>query len=367
MKASVQNGICQIKLIVKLKAEMPKSDCLYVSGNLLELGDWNPAGKKMQQSVDGSYYIEFNARLNSIIQCKFTRGTWKTQAIIDKDDVPPNNLVIKANKSKEVKVDILEFLDQRPIVSDPVQGKLLSFDNFECKDLDYKRPITVWLPDSYSEKSEPNAVIYMHDGQNLFEPSASFAGNDWKVDETLTKMLKAKKIKACIVVAIPNSPDRMKELNLESKHGKAYAEFVINEVMPFVNGKFNTSKKPEDNIVAGSSMGGLMSFQMAIEYPDIFGKAACFSPAFPLTFSQTMGKVSKSKSLPLQSMIYLDTGEYEDQITRSYYEMMELLQKKGYIEGKNLFGYFDKKATHTESAWANRFHIPMQYFLGNKK
>ncbi len=363
MTTATQNGICKIRLNVTLKAEMPKSDSLYVSGNLLELGDWNPAGKKMTQSVDGSYYIEFNARMGSIVQCKFTRGTWKTQGIHTEGDVPPNNYVIKVNKSKDVDVTILEWLDQRVVVSDPVQGKLVSFDCFECKGLDYKRPITVWLPDSYSEKSEPNAVIYMHDGQNLFEPSASFNGVDWKVDETLTKLLKSGEIKNCIVVGIPNSPDRMKELNLESKLGKSYAEFVINEVMPFINGKFNTSKKPEDNIIAGSSMGGLMSFQMAVEYPEVFGKAACFSPAFPLTYSQIMGKIKKCSSLPLESMLYIDTGEYEEPITGSCTEMYELLLKKGYEENKNLLYYLDKEAIHTESAWARRFHIPMKFLL----
>lgn len=365
MKASAK-GICRIKLVVTLKTEMPKSDSLYISGDLLELGDWNPAGKKLAQSVDGSYYIEFNARKGSVVQCKFTRGTWKTQAIIDENDIPPNNLVIKVGKSKEVKVDILQFMDQRPIESDPVVGKLVSFDLFECKGLEYKRPITVWVPDSYSEKSEPSAVIYMHDGQNLFEPEASFGGNDWKVDETITKLLSQKAIKNCIVVGIPNSPDRMKELNLESKLGKAYAEFVINEVMPFVNGKFNTSKKPEDNIIAGSSMGGLMSFQMAMEYPEIFGKAACFSSAFPYTFSQIMAKVAKSDNLPFNSKIYIDTGDLEDRITLSYHEMYDLLIQKGFVEGKNLMGYEAKNAIHTESAWANRFHIPMKFLLGTK-
>lgn len=361
---ATQNAICKIKINAKLKAEMPKTDSLYVSGNLLELGDWNPAGKKMLQSVDGTYYYEFNARMGSFVRFKLTRGSWKTQAICDKNDIPPNDRIIKVNKSKNVDLEIVEFMDQRPIVSDPVQGKLISFDIFECKGLEYKRPITVWFPDSYTEKSEPNAVIYMHDGQNLFEPQVSFGGCDWKVDETLTKMLEQKEIKNCIVVGIPNSPDRMKELNLESNLGKAYAEFIINEVMPFINGKFNTSKKPEDNVIAGSSMGGLMSFQMAIEYPDIFGKAACFSSAFPHTFSQIMGKISKSSSLPFQSKIYIDTGGNEELITKSYHEMMELLQKKGFINGKNLMGYFDKEAFHTESAWANRFHIPMKFLLG---
>lgn len=77
---------------------MPKGDSLYISGNLLELGNWEPAGKKFQTLENGKLYVEFNAKKGSIIECKLSRGTWKTQAIYKKDDNPPDNIVIKADK-----------------------------------------------------------------------------------------------------------------------------------------------------------------------------------------------------------------------------------------------------------------------------
>ena len=357
-------------MYVTLKAEMPKGDSLYVSGNLLELGNWEPAGKKFQTLENGKLYVEFNAKKGSIIECKLSRGTWKTQAIYKKNDNPPDNIVIKADKDKEVKVTIYQWLDKRAVVSDPVQGSLLQFDRFECKGLKHKREIQVWLPVDYSENAEPYSVIYMHDGQNLFEPGNAFNGTDWKVDETITRLIAANKIKPCIVVGIPNSPDRMRELNLNTPLGKAYAKFVIDEVMPFIQTKFNVSKNHKDSFIGGSSMGGLMSFQMGFKHPDKFGGAICMSSAFQRKFTNIIDEVKRTEKMPLQCRFYMDTGEYEiepgeiDDIVICYKEMMQLMKEKGFVEGENLMGYFDKKATHTESAWAKRFNLPLTFLLG---
>lgn len=367
------NGICTIKLLVTLKTKMPKGDSLYITGNLLELGDWEPTGKQLHLCEDGTYSIEFNARKGTIIECKLTRGTWKSQGIYINNGKPPDNYVIKADKDKIVKVSILDWLDKRVMVSDPVKGKLLAFDRFTCKGLKYKRGIEVWLPETYSDAHQPYSVIYTHDGQNLFEPGNAFAGMDWKVDETVTKLLNEGKIKNCIVVGIPNSPDRMKELNLETTLGKSYAQFIIEEVMPFVETKFNVSRNFSDSFIMGSSMGGLMAFQMGFTFPHKFGGAACLSSAFQSKFSKIIEQVKHSDHLPQGLRVYIDTGEYEKEINERedicecYYKMMEILVKRGFKEGENLMGYFDEKATHTESAWAMRLKIPLMFLLGKIK
>lgn len=370
LQTKKQNGICTIKLLVTLKTELPEGDSLYITGNLLELGDWEPTGKKLQQLENGTYSIEFNARKGSIIECKITRGTWKTQGIYTKAIKPPDNLIIKADKDKIVKVSIFAWLDKLVMVSDPVKGKLLAFDRFECTDLKHKRGIEVWLPESYSESGPPHAVIYMHDGQNLFEPSSAFAGVDWKVDEMVSKLLSENKIKDCIIVGIPNSPDRMKELNFETKLGKAYAQFIIEEVMPFIETKFNVSQSHKNTFISGSSMGGLMAFQMAFTFPHKFAGAACLSSAFQPKFSKTIEMIKHCDHLPQNIKVYLDTGEYEhsnnedESICSCYFSMMDALKSRGFVEGENLMGYFEEKATHTESAWASRLDIPLTFLLG---
>ena len=169
-----------IDINIKVKGKFPAGDGLYITGNTEELGSWDPAGLKLTRNPDGGYFLAITAEKNSIIEFKLTRGDWKTQAICDKRVIPPENVVIKASRSKKIN------LDQQVLESDPVKGRLLSYNGLVCKKLKYQRPIQIWLPESYSEKGKPCSVIYMHDSQNLFEPATAFAGVDWKVDETIS-------------------------------------------------------------------------------------------------------------------------------------------------------------------------------------
>lgn len=366
MKSTVTKKITtvSITLNIKLKAKLKPGEQLYVTGNIPELGDWDPAGIPLNKGDDELYQIQITSERGKFIECKLTRGTWKTQGIYDLDKVPPENLVIKANKDKKINVTILDWLDQQILESDPVKGKLLNFNGLTCKKLKYQRGVQIWLPESYSETGEPCAVIYMHDGQNLFEPANSFAGADWKVDEAVTEMIDAGEIRPCIVVGIPNSPARMKELNMFTAVGKAYGRFVVDEVKPFIEARFNVSKKKSDNCIMGSSMGGLMSLQMLLAYPDAFGLAGCLSSAFHKTDGKIFDQVCNAANLPLDSRLYIDTGEFEQTIADDYYAMGDLLLERGFVEGENLFAYFDEQAVHSEPAWARRLKIPLKYLLG---
>ena len=166
-----------------------------------------------------------------------------------------------------------------------------------------------------------------------------------------------------MVVGIPNSPNRMQELNLFTDAGKAYADFIIEEVKPFIEENFGMSSSPDKSSIMGSSMGGLMSFQMAYFIPGVFGGAGCLSSAFGRAEPQISQALSDFAFVPNRLKIYLDTGEYEPPIAKSYFKMMKLLKEKGFIEGLNLMGYFDEKATHCEAAWAKRLALPLEFLL----
>ena len=252
---------------------------------------------------------------------------------------------------------------------DPIIGTIRFLDLFECKDMIYKRGIFIWLPEGYSKDNGPYAVIYFHDAQNLFLPSKSFSGYDWKVDECITRLTKEKKIKHCIVVGIPNSPARDKELNNTTFDGKAYSNFVINEVMPFMKKRYPVSRHREDHIIAGASMGGLMSFQMAYDNPKVFGGALCMSSAFHRKLSDIMEKVDKNTKQPYSVKFYIDTGELEkekeegEDIYSLFFEMKKLLKKKGFEEEKNLKSFMHKGAMHNEKAWAERLDKALIFLL----
>lgn len=364
-KNKITSNHCNIKLNVDLKTELPNSDKVYITGNLPELGNWDPAGIPLSLKGPGKYEINFVAHTGSIVECKLTRGTWKTQGIYEPSIVPPSNLVIPATKDGEINVSIVDWLDQQQIVSDPVIGTLVDITDLKSPALRYDRKIQVWLPLTYSERGPAHAVLYMHDGQNLFEPDSAFAGIDWKVDEAITKLISAGQIKNCIVVGIENSPDRMQELNLFTDPGTAYADYVVNVVKPYIDNNFNVLHDTANTGIMGSSMGGLMSFQMICRYPDVFGKAGCLSSAFQKTYGRIFDYVTCSKNLPHQAKIYLDTGEYEPSIAQAYFAMMRTLKERGFIEGHNLMGLFDEKATHCEAAWAKRLHYPLQFLFNN--
>ncbi|OGK12208.1 MAG: hypothetical protein A2W80_16510 [Candidatus Riflebacteria bacterium GWC2_50_8] len=358
------NALYKINLNISLKTALPDDDSLFITGSMPDLGEWDPAGRKLEPRNDGTYALELAAPGGSIVECKITRGSWKTQGIYNPDVVPPDNLVIKVNKNEDIQVNIVGWLDQRDIESDPVQGRLVNSVEFPCKDLKYRRSVQVWLPDSYQASGEPCAVIYMHDGQNLFEPAKAFAGVDWKVDETVTRLISSGELRQCIVVGIPNSADRMKELNLFTKEGKAYAEFIVNEVKPWVEANFNVSKLAQDNALIGSSMGGLISFQMLYAYEKSFALAAGLSSAFQKTSGMIFNQISHNSFKPVDARLYLDAGEFEPPIARSYFDMMKLLKEHGFIEGHNLMGYYEEQATHCEARWAGRLHLPLKFLLG---
>ena len=273
----------------------------------------------------------------------------------------------KYDRIEVPKVSIEKDKDNKQ--DDPIIGTIRFLDLFECKDMIYKRGIFIWLPEGYSKDNGPYAVIYFHDAQNLFLPSKSYSGYDWKVDECINKLTNEKKIKHCIVVGIPNSPARDKELNNTTFDGKAYSNFIINEVMPFIKKHYPVSRHREDHIIAGASMGGLMSFQMAYDNPKTFGGAICMSSAFHRKLSNIIEKVNTNAKQPYSVKFYIDTGELEkdkeegEDIYSLFFEMKKLLIKKGFEEDKNLKCFMHKGAQHNEKAWAQRLDKALLFLL----
>lgn len=355
----------QIEVQVYLSKAHLDEGPLYISGNVPELGDWKP-DKVPLKKITGRYFMyRFSAPKNTSIEFKISRGSWKTQAIFEEPNpvFPPANRVIVASRDQVLPLKINNWLDLMPVTVDPIKGNLKTHADFPCPTLNYPRDVFVWLPPSYTRTRKRYPVLYMHDGQNLFDPGLSFCGADWKVDETVTQLLKEKKVREFIVVGISNTPDRMLEYNYFQPEGKRYVEFVINELKPFIDGKYRTCTSARDTAVMGSSMGGLLSFQMGWYFPEVFGMAGCLSSAFYQYSGKIFEVVKKDPEPVKEAAFYLDTGEHEPPILKSYERMMALLKKKGYREGENLFGYYAEGATHSEGAWADRLHIPLLYFF----
>lgn len=242
-------------------------------------------------------------------------------------------------------------------------GKVEYHRKFYSKALNNRRDIIVWLPPSYKKEPEKRyPVIYMQDGQNILDPKTAYIGIDWKVDETATRLIKSGDLREIIVVGIYNTPERLEEYS-DSAKGKSYMKFMVEQLKPFIDKYYRTMPGKEYNAVMGSSMGGLISFLLAWNYPDVFGKAACMSSSFYFNGDNAIEMVKNYTGEKKKIKIYIDHGE--DGLPRGQRMFCELSQK-GYLIGTDMDYYYSPGADHSESEWAKRIQRPLLFFFGTR-
>lgn len=218
----------------------------------------------------------------------------------------------------------------------------------------------VFLPPGYYENTlKKYPVLYMHDGQNLFFKEEAFLESNWRTDEVLGVLDKMSAIEEVIVVGIyPN--ERKREYT--SPGYEEYGRFLVEKLKPLIDAKYRTRPGPGDTAVMGSSLGGVVSFYLGWQWPDVFGKVACLSSTF--TFQDDLLERVGSEA-KRNIRIYLDSGWPGDnyEATRS---MRDRLLWKGYRHGSELFYLAFPDATHDENAWAERSPIPFQFLFGKQ-
>jgi predicted alpha/beta superfamily hydrolase len=251
--------------------------------------------------------------------------------------------------------------------------------DFYSKELDNYRNIRIYLPYSYDtclDRYYP--VLYMHDGQNLFESSDSVYHASWNVHQTVDKLIKEGKLREIIVVGIDNNTNRAGEYchympefrtlgrmgyrKCESKkeaRGILYEEFIINSLKPYIDDHFRTLKEREHTALMGSSLGGLVTYNIGFRHPEVFGKLGILSPAFNWAdFNQVLGVQRE----PLK--IWMDTGEGEAYYVENTRRVVNALLDKGFVPGKEIAYYQVPDAIHNEDSWSKRINLPLLFFFG---
>lgn len=215
------------------------------------------------------------------------------------------------------------------------------------------RDLFIYLPRDYDASSRRYPVIYAHDGQNLFDPRAM--GGGWHAGETLDREIAAGRIEDLILVGVANTPDRMDEYMPPEEGGAAdrYGRFLIDELKPWVDSRFRTRAGRDDTGILGSSLGGLVSFYLGWERPDVFGRVGSLSGSFWLRGHLDAIALDGPRDL----RVWLDSGtagksgdSYEDTVAAR-----DLLLAKGAALGGRLAHEVDVGAGHNESAWRGRF------------
>jgi predicted alpha/beta superfamily hydrolase len=245
-----------------------------------------------------------------------------------------------------------------------IVGKVRYHRQFPSKYLRYPRDIIVWLPPSYTRRpAKRYPVLYMQDGQNLFDPATSFAGVDWQVDETATRLIRTREICEMIVVGIYNSPDRLEEYSA-SAAGLNYARFMIEELKPFMDKTYRAKTDSKNTAAMGSSMGGLISFLLAWWYPEVFYQAACLSSSFLWNRNALIRAIAYYIGPKKEVRYYIDVGSRETLLRSGHDQMTQLLKKKGFVEGVDLEFHVVEGGEHNEASWGSRLGIPLQFLFG---
>lgn len=281
-----------------------------------------------------------------------------------------------------------------------VSGKIETHQNFPSKFVQ-PRNVQVWMPDGYS-KDKKYRVLYMHDGQMLFDASTTWNKQEWGVDEIASRLISQEKVKEFILVAIFSlNPGRHSEYfpqkpmdSLSTKQQEAlykiirsennplfsekvnsdnYLRFLVEELKPFIDNNYSVLTDAKNTFIMGSSMGGLISMYAISEYPNIFGGAACLSTHWPGIMSMENNPVPEAfyqymkKNLPAPDnhKFYFDHGNKTLDVYYAPLQLQvdEIMRSKGFSDKNWITKSFDGEE-HSENAWKKRLHIPLLFLLG---
>ncbi len=244
------------------------------------------------------------------------------------------------------------------------------------------RMVRVWLPPGYEEarnQSRRYPVLYLNDGQNLFDSATAFNGVDWHVGETAERLIRQGIIPPLMVVGIDHAQnDRMKEylpyrsLNpcVLLPQGKHYPLFLVSEVMPFVSERYRIAGGPENTGLGGSSLGALISLYTAIERPGMFGRLLLESPSLFASKGSILRRSRALRHWPEKVFLAVGTRESgrEDKDRQIVEDVraLERIIRTARLDEESLLVRVEEGAAHSESAWAKRFPEALEFLFGNQ-
>lgn len=363
----------EIEVTFELHApDLPKEATVYITGSTAALGNWNPGKVAMTSVGDQKWTHTISSMSSQTLEYKYTLGSWQREGA-DATGAPLPNLSLTVEKPVTQKDEILFWTEgKKPTFQGQITGTVKYHRQVEGEGI-VSRDLIVWLPPGYEESSARYPVLYMHDGQNIVDPKTSSFGVDWQLDETCTRLIEEKVIKPLIIVGIYNTPARSFEY-LPGPIGKSYMEFVAKVVKPLIDSNYRTQPERETTFLGGSSAGGICAFMLAWEYPHLFSKAICMSPAFQYqrpdgTLAVDYVKNVKDSERPIEKLFfYIDNGGIglEKNIQPGVDAMLEALQQKGFQENKDFVWHPAPEARHSEAAWAARFPKAIQLLMNGK-
>ncbi|MFY9558747.1 MAG: alpha/beta hydrolase-fold protein [Terriglobales bacterium] len=257
----------------------------------------------------------------------------------------------------------------------PVASGKLRLHELRSRIFRNTRMLRVWLPPDYDATDATRyPVLYLNDGQNLFDPATAFGGVHWRAGETAERLIAEGKIPPLIIVGIDNTgknrlweyiPYRSFELRLFGPQGKHYPEFLLREVMPLIEKHYRVAKGPEHTGLGGSSLGGLITLYTQLAAPGVFGRLLIESPSLSVGNRKILEECRNFRDWPYR--IYLGIGTREtgnptkdERAVNDVRELERILRAAGLGEAR-LKVWIEEGAQHNEAAWGARFAVALEF------
>lgn len=363
---------------------------VYLAGSLPDLGPWRADGIAME-GAGRDRGTRVTVPRGTLLEYKFTLGSWDREALSGSGTLPPNHRLVVAHDTVVVH-EVAGFKrDPRDYIADwrgsGVRGRLIYWTDVRSAFLATPRHVEIWLPPGYDAASESRyPVLYMHDGQNLFDPRIANTGVDWGVDEAVVRLVQRGDMPPIIVVGVWSTASR--GLDYSPWHGASdYARFLIEELMPRINREFRTRTGPVHTAVMGSSMGGLLSFYLVTHHPEVFGACGCISTHFPLseavaaqvfswftpagtpdTTPYILRDIRAGLRVPRGARYWFDYGTrgLDSAYAPTHAAVHGWLLDQGLTEGRDFVVRPYPGADHNESSWRARLVDPLRFLFGSR-
>jgi metallo-beta-lactamase class B len=356
----------QVTLNVTLPANTPQNDSIYVAGNF---NNWNPKSAIHRLIWNGSFYALTLPTSSGNAAFKFTRGSWETvEGTATGNFVPDRSFTYAPNLV--LNLTIAGWEDKKSggggSGSTALSNVSIISDTFYMPQLNRKRRVWIYLPNDYKTSSKVYPVMYMHDGQNLFDAQTSFSG-EWGIDETMSNLEK-NGYSGCIVVGVDNGgAQRINEYSpfvnpsYGGGQGEAYASFLVQTLKPFIDKNYRSIPDRNNTLIGGSSLGAYIAAYTVVQYPEVFSRAAIFSPAY--WFSDSLFQHIRSTTISEPIRIYQVSGANESG------SMVPLMQRCDSLLGAEGHALNDRKVVvkqdgaHSEWFWKREFLAAFNWLL----
>jgi len=361
---------------------------------------WDERGRSLEKIAPGVYGATFDFDAAAPLEYKFTRtGSWATveklptgqelanrlltvdpalneQIVVHRvarwaDRPPPERRRIEFPATADVSAD-------RPATS-TLTGTIRFHHPFRSPQLDNERSIAVYLPPGYDEEPDVRyPVVYLHDGNNVFDAQTSFAGVEWRADETAEELIRAGRLPKLILVGIYNTPERIGEYTPFADgargggRGEQYLAFIVETLKPFIDKTYRTRPEREHTGIVGASLGGLIALYAPYRFPDVFGQAAAMSPTLMWADAAILRYVAQHPPAKKPRLwIDMDTSSdaNSETATASPYvaagrELVRTLKAAGVREGVDFHYEEIPGGRHHETDWARRFDRVLVFLFG---